>query len=174
MNACVHNTWKSSSRLIIHMTPRLINVGLLITSLICYLEWGGGNSGFLFQMELELFQQDDLSHSLTHVMVLAPLAGQAVLLFTLFQKIPGRRLTAMGVGLLSVLVLMIFLIGILSLNYRIFLSTLPFVTSIVLFIRKKSLYRWHVYESINNRSYELQVSRSSPLLNVLVAKYENS
>lgn len=123
------------------MTPRLINLALLVTSLICYLEWGGGNSGFLFQMEYELFNKSDLAHSLTHVMVLAPLAGQLVLLFTVFQRIPGRRMTAIGVGLLSVLVLMILLIGILSLNYRIFLSTLPFMACVVLFIRKKALYK---------------------------------
>ena len=141
MSDCVPNTGKSFGRLIIHMTPRLINISLLITSLICYLEWGGGNSGFLFQMEYELFQKSDLSNSLTHVMVLAPLAGQLTLLFTLFQPVPGRKVTAVGVGLLSVLVLMIFLIGILSLNYRIFISTLPFVIAVFFFLRKKALYR---------------------------------
>ena len=122
------------------MNPRLINLALLITSLICYLEWGGGNSGFLFQMEYELFKQTDLTHSLTHVMVLAPLVGQLLLLVTLFQKTPGRRLTAIGVGLLSVLILMIFLVGILGLNYKILLSTLPFIITSILFIKKRKLY----------------------------------
>jgi hypothetical protein len=122
------------------MKPRLINLAMLITSLLCYLEWGGGNSGFLFQMEYELFRQDDLSHSFTHVMVLAPVVGQLLLLITLFQKTPGRKLTAIGVGLLSVLVLMIFLISILGLNYKIFLSTLPFIVSCILFIRNRKLY----------------------------------
>jgi hypothetical protein len=123
------------------MTPRLINVALLITSLMCYLEWGGGNSGFLFQLEFELFRKADLAHSFTHVMVLAPLAGQLILLVSVFQKTPGRRLTAIGIGLLSVLVLMIFLIGILGLNYKIFLSTLPFIGSATLYIRSRALYR---------------------------------
>lgn len=123
------------------MLPKLINIALLVTSLLCYLEWGGGNSGFLFQLEYELFKQDDLVHSFTHVMVLAPLAGQLLLLLTVFQKIPGRRLTATGIGLLSVLVLMIFLVGILSLNYKIVLSTLPFIASSVVFIMKRKFYR---------------------------------
>lgn len=123
------------------MTPRLINVALLITSLICYLEWGGGNSGFLFQMEYELFKKEDLKDSFSHVMVLAPLAGQLILLFTVFQKIPGRRLTAIGIGLLSVLVLMILLAGILGLNYKIFLSTIPFIASAFFFIQKRSFYK---------------------------------
>ncbi|HEU5289183.1 MAG TPA: hypothetical protein VFU05_00990 [Cyclobacteriaceae bacterium] len=123
------------------MTPRLINIALLITSLTCYLEWGGGNSGFLFQMEFELFKKADLAHSLTHVMVLAPLTGQLILLSSVFKKTPGRRLTAIGIGLLSVLVLMIFLIGILGLNYKIFLSALPFIISVIFFFRKKALYR---------------------------------
>lgn len=122
------------------MLPRFINLALLITPLICYLEWGGDNSGFLFQMEVELFRQDDLFHSMTHVMVLAPLVGQLLLLFTLFQKNPGRRLTAIGIGLLSVLVLMISLVGILGLNYKIFLSTIPFIITAILFIKKRKCY----------------------------------
>lgn len=122
------------------MTPRLINIALLITSLICYLEWGGGNSGFLFQMEYELFKKADLKDSL-HVMVVAPLVGQLILLFTVFQKTPGRRLTAIGIGLLSVLVLMILLVGILGLNYKIFLSTIPFIVFAVFFIKKRSSYK---------------------------------
>jgi hypothetical protein len=122
------------------MLPRFINLSILITSLLCYLEWGGDNSGFLFQMEVELFRQEDLSHSITHIMVLAPLVGQLLLLFTLFQKVPGRRLTAIGIGLLSVLVLMISLVGILGLNYKIFLSTIPFIVTAILFIKKRKLY----------------------------------
>ena len=123
------------------MTPRLINIALLITSLTCYLEWGGGNSGFLFQAEYEMFKSADFTHSFTHVMVLAPLLGQLLLLITVFQKTPARRLTAVGIGLLSVLVLMIFLVGILGLNYKIFISTLPFIASAFMFIKKRGLYR---------------------------------
>lgn len=119
---------------------RLINIGLLVTSLLCYLEWGGGNSGFLFQMEYELFRQSDLSHSFTHIMVLAPVAGQLLLLITLFQRSPGRRLTLWGIILLSVLILMIFLIGILGLNYKIFFSTVPFLGLVVVFFWKRKLY----------------------------------
>jgi hypothetical protein len=122
------------------MKPRLINLALLISSLICYLEWGGGNSGFLFQLEFELFQQEDLAHSFTHVMVLAPLLGQALLLFTVFQKKPGKWLTLIGIAMLSVLVLMIFLIGILGLNYKIFISTLPFLVSAGMYFANRKLY----------------------------------
>ena len=122
------------------MSPRLINIALLITSLICYLEWGGGNSGFLFQAEYEMFKSADFAHSFTHVMVLAPVIGQLLLLFTVFQKVPARRLTAIGIGLLSVLVFMIVLVGILGLNYKIFISTLPFVGSVYMFFRKRAHY----------------------------------
>jgi hypothetical protein len=123
------------------MKPRLINLALLISSLLCYLEWGGGNSGFLFQMEMELFKTDDFANTFTHVMVLAPLAGQMILIVTLFQKVPGRRLTAIGIGLLSVLILMISFVGILGLNYKIFLSTGPFIVAVFFFIRNRGLYR---------------------------------
>lgn len=123
------------------MKPRLINLALLITPLFCYLEWGGGNSSFLFQAELELFKRENITNTFTHVMVLAPLAGQVILLITLFQKIPGRRLTAVGVGLQAVLVFMILLVSVLGLNYKIFLSTLPFVVSVFFFFRNKAQYR---------------------------------
>lgn len=123
------------------MTPRLINIALLITSMICYLEWGGGNSGFLFQLELELFKTDDIVHTFTHVMVIAPLAGQVLLLITVFQKTPSRLLTAIGIGLLSVLVLMISLVGVLGLNYKIFLSTLPFIASVFFFFKSRKAYQ---------------------------------
>jgi hypothetical protein len=92
-------------------------------------------------VELELFKTDDIAYTFTHVMVLAPLLGQLLLVFTLFQNVPGRRITLIGIVLLSVLVLLIFLIGILGLNYKIFLSTLPFLISAVFFFVKRKSYK---------------------------------
>ena len=112
--------------------PRLINLGLFITFLICYLEWAGGNSGFVFQLELTVFSKDDKSNSFTHPFVLIPLFGQILLFIAIF--FPNKKLTLAALLLLSVLVLMILLVGCLSLNPKIIASTLPFLSIAIYFI----------------------------------------
>jgi hypothetical protein len=101
-----------------------------------YLEWGGGNSMFLFQGEIDILSRlfhDPLSAA--HPFTLLPLLGQIILLVTFFQKNPSKILTFIGLGCLSVLLLFMFLIGVLSLNFKILLSTIPFiVTGIVVII----------------------------------------
>jgi hypothetical protein len=123
------------------MKKKVLNGCLILTSLLGYLEWGVDNRMFLFQAEIEVLTKlfkDPLSAA--HPFTLLPLFGQLILLFTLFQKIPGRLLTFIGIGCLSVLLLFMFLIGVISFNYKILLSTVPFVVTAILTmieIRKK-------------------------------------
>jgi hypothetical protein len=123
------------------MKKKVLNGCLILTSLLGYLEWGVDNRMFLFQAEIEVLTKlfkDPLSAA--HPFTLLPLFGQLILLFTLFQKIPGRLLTFIGLGCLSVLLLFMFLIGVISINYKILLSTVPFVVTAILTmieIRKK-------------------------------------
>ena len=123
------------------MKKKLLNSLLIITSLFGYLEWGGGNKIFLFQAEQEIFVklfQDPLS--VAHPFTLLPLFGQLILLFTLFQRSPGRILTLMGLGCLSILLSFMFLIGLISFNFKILVSTVPFLVVGILTImelRKK-------------------------------------
>ena len=118
------------------MKRKLLNICLIVTSLLGYLEWGGGNSMFLFQGEIDILSK--LFHdplSVAHPFTLLPLLGQIILLVTFFQKNPSNILTFIGLGCLSVLLLFMFLIGVLSLNFKILLSTIPFiVTGIVVII----------------------------------------
>lgn len=118
------------------MKQKLLNICLIVTSLLGYLEWGGGNSMFLFQGEIDILSK--LFHdplSVAHPFTLLPLLGQIILLVTFFQKNPSKILTFIGLGCLSVLLLFMFLIGVLSLNFKILLSTIPFiVTGIVVII----------------------------------------
>jgi len=111
--------------------PRLINLGLFITFLICYLEWAGGNSGFVFEMEYTIFTKEDKANSFTHPFILIPLCGQIMLLIAIF--IPNKKLTLAALALLSLLVLMILLVGILSLNIKVIASTLPFLAIAIYF-----------------------------------------
>ena len=94
-----------------------------------YLEWGGGNSMFLFQGEADIAQRlftDPLS--VAHPFVLLPMAGQIILLITLLPGVPRRRLTYLGIACLGLLLGFICFIGAISLNVKIFTSTLPFLS----------------------------------------------
>lgn len=115
------------------MRRKILNLLLVVTSLFGYLEWGTDNRMFLFQGEWEVLAklfQDPVAAA--HPFTLMPLFGQIILLFTLFQKEPGKILTFIGLACLSLLLLFMFLIGILSLNLKILLSTIPFIITGVL------------------------------------------
>ncbi len=118
-------------------TRRLINIGILVTFSICYLEWGGGNSSFIFQVEYELFRKtDDLLSSLTHPLILAGLAGQILLLYSIFSKKPKRIFNSIGILILSPVVLLAFLAGMLSMNLKTIVSALPFIVLSVIYFLK--------------------------------------
>ena len=118
------------------LVKKLLNICLLLSSLIGYLEWGKDNHAFLFQTEYDLiFGDRHSSETYLHPFVLLPLIGQLILLFTVFQKKPGRGLTMAGLVCLSLLMLLIFFIGIITLNVRIFTSSLPFVVTGILILR---------------------------------------
>ncbi len=66
---------------------------LLLAFLIIYLEWGKGNSMFVFQMEYEILAgKTDTKNVFMHPLVAIPFIGQLLLLFSLFQKQPNRTL----------------------------------------------------------------------------------
>ncbi|MCU0388560.1 MAG: hypothetical protein MUE71_08140 [Chitinophagaceae bacterium] len=94
-----------------------------------YLEWGKGKKAFLFQAELELFSK--MPHeplSVLHPFTVLPVLGQVLLLFSLFQKQPGKIVTYAGIGCISLLLLLIFAVGCMSLNLKIMASVIPFLT----------------------------------------------
>lgn len=96
---------------------------------------------FLFQAEYEVLSKlvkDPIAAA--HPFTLIPLLGQLILFFLLFQKTPSKILTLTGLGCLSILLVMIFLIGMIGQNYKMLLSTIPFIVTGVLVIwemRKK-------------------------------------
>lgn len=118
-------------------TRRLLYLALAIAPLFAYLEWGGGNHGFLFQMERDILisKGAQFSSSMLHPAVLLPLLGQLLLIIAAALPKPNRRLALVGVVLLSLLVGFILLIGVLGLSLKIILSTLPFVVLVVMFWR---------------------------------------
>ena len=118
------------------MKSKILNSLLIITSLIGYLEWGGNNYIFLFKAEAEIFLKlftDPIS--VLHPFTILPLIGQVLLLITLFQKTPNKTLSFISIAGLGLLLGFIFIIGLMSLNFKVIISTIPFIVVSVLTIR---------------------------------------
>jgi len=64
-----------------------------------------------------------------------PLIGQFLLVLTIFQNTTGKLLTYIGMGCLAILFLFMFVIGGMSQNIKILLSTIPFILVAILTIR---------------------------------------
>ena len=109
---------------------RLINIFLLLTFQIGYLHWGKDNSSFIFTSEAALLSKlNTHPEALLHPLILIPLCGQLLLLYTIFQKVPNRILTYIGLACLSILMLFLFFIGIITPSIRIAGSAIPFILS---------------------------------------------
>ena len=110
------------------MKTKILNLLLIVFSLFGYLEWGKDNSSFLFEAEAEIFSKLFMDPgSVVHPFTMLPLAGQLLLLVTLFQKRSNRWLTFIGMGGIGILLVFMFLIGLISLNVSILMSTIPFL-----------------------------------------------
>jgi hypothetical protein len=118
------------------MKAKILNALLIISSLFGYLEWGQGQQTFLFQVEADIISKlfSD-PQSIIHPFIIFPLFGQVLLFLTLFKKIPQRKMTYIGLLALGILLLFIFFIGLMSLNYKIILSTIPFLLFAVLTVK---------------------------------------
>lgn len=118
------------------MKNKALNLGLILSSLLGYLEWGQGNKTFLLQAEMEVVSKlfNDFMAAF-HPFTILPLLGQLLLLITLFQKQPSKVLTYVGMSCIGLLLAFMFFIGLISLNAKILLSTLPFLALAVLTIR---------------------------------------
>jgi type IV secretory pathway VirB6-like protein len=117
------------------MKSKVLNFLLIITSLFGYLEWGGNNHTFLFAAEAEIISKLFTEPgSILHPFTILPLVGQILLLVTLFQKKPSKLLTLLSIGGLGILMGLMFVIGLMSLNYKIIFSTVPFLIVAVITI----------------------------------------
>lgn len=110
------------------MKAKILNVLLIVTSLIGYLEWAGNNHSFLFQAEADIvLKLVSNPASVMHPFILLPITGQVLLLFTLFQQKPSKILTYISISGLGILLTFMFVIGFMSLNFKIMISSLPFL-----------------------------------------------
>lgn len=107
---------------------KILNSLAVAFSLIGYLEWGGGNSAFLIEAEIEVLAKifsDPMS--VLHLLTVLPLLGQGLLALTLILKHENKILTLFGIGGIGALMLLIFFIGCIDINFKMIFSTLPFL-----------------------------------------------
>lgn len=117
------------------MNQKALNLALIATSLVAYLEWGGNNSMFLFQGEWDILQKlftDPMS--VAHPFTVLPMLGQVLLFTTLFQNQPSKILTWIGILGMGILLLFIFIIGLMGLNLKITMSVVPFLVIAIISI----------------------------------------
>ncbi len=121
------------------LIKKILNAVLLLSSFFGYLEWGNNQHSFIFQIEAELFLKSrDHAEGFTHPLILVPLLGQLIILYTLFQKRPSRILSLIGLTCLSIFLLFLFFIGLMTNNFKIIISTLPFIITSIFVIK----YNW--------------------------------
>lgn len=106
---------------------RWLNLGLLMAFQFCYLEWPN-NSMYLFEATIEIFSKtENWISNFTHPIILTALLTQLVLLIGVISPQINRKLHFIAVLLLSILVSFFFVIGLLGSNFKIALSTVPFL-----------------------------------------------
>nr|MBK9653730.1 hypothetical protein [Bacteroidota bacterium] len=118
------------------MKSKVLNTLLIITSLLGYLEWSGNNHIFLFKAEAEIFSKLFTNPtSVLHPFTILPMIGQILLLITIFQKTPSKILTYISIGGLGLLLGFMCIVGIMSMNFKIIISTIPFIVVSIIGIR---------------------------------------
>lgn len=113
---------------------RLLNILLLLTFQLGYMEWPPHNSMFVFQATYEIFSKTDtLLSNLMHLIILLGFLAQLVLLLSAIVPQSNKKINALGILVLGILILLFLLISILSKNLKMFLATLPYLSISVYF-----------------------------------------
>jgi hypothetical protein len=119
------------------MHAKILNTLLVLSSLIGYLEWSGNNHLFIVEAEreiiLKLFTD---TNSVIHPLIIIPIGGQILLVLTLFQKKANKIMTYLSIAMLGCLLYLMLFIGIFSFNYKIIISTLPFLFISIAIVRQ--------------------------------------
>ena len=116
---------------------RFLNFFLFLSFQICYLEWPPHNSMFVFQAIFEILSKtENLIDNFTHPIILLGLLTQLLLLLGVLNPKMNKKINAIGILLLSLLVLLFLLISILSLNLKMFIATLPYLSITIYFFWK--------------------------------------
>lgn len=116
-----------------------IKIALLVSFLFCYLEWGNKQSAFVFEIAYTILFEKLTAGNFFHPLVLGSFLCVCILCISLFANI-SLKLEKLAIILLTVLVVFFSFIGVISLQYKVILSTLPylFLTNYYFKITKKT------------------------------------
>lgn len=107
---------------------QLLAAGLFISFFFGYLEWGTGNTAFVYEGFLEVISNAQrLKSNFTHPLIVLPLIGQIIFLVSSFNKSLKNKWLITALVLTGLLFIMILLAGILSTNFKIIVSALPYL-----------------------------------------------
>lgn len=122
------------------LTNPIIIIFLFLSTLFPYLEWGGQQKTFLFEIEYQVILtifNDPIK--VLHPLILIPMIGQCLILyFGLFAK--RNLMVYVGIILIGVLMTFIILGGLMSSKIAVILSCFPFIlcsTSYIYFNNRK-------------------------------------
>ena len=119
------------------MSLKTIKILLLISFFFCYLEWGNNKSAFIFNIVPTLFFENFSVGNFFHPIILLSLISVIIIIYSLFKKINLIIEKTLFI-LLTFLVLFFLFIGVISLHYKVVISTLPFLILInFYFIKQK-------------------------------------
>ncbi len=92
---------------------------------------------FIFEGEYEIFTNTkNWVSNFTHPVILIGIASQLLILYCAIAKNASKKLNNIALLLLTPVVVLFLLVGILSSNYKIILSTLPFLSLVVVYFVK--------------------------------------
>lgn len=115
--------------------PRLFLL-LIPAFLLCYMEWGGGQSGFVWDVFIKvLTEKEKLRDNLMHPVILSGLLGMLAMLYCGIAAHSPRKVQLITLLLPGIVVLLILLSGLLSQNVKMVLSAFPYITISLLIIR---------------------------------------
>jgi len=116
-----------------------INLGLIISFSVCYMEWGYDQASTVLETEYYvLFQKEFSRDTLTHPVILLGLLGQILILISAFRF--NKMVNIAGGVMLGLIVLLVLMAGILGRKLLMVASVIPFVflcTALIVQIRKQ-------------------------------------
>lgn len=113
-----------------------LHLGLVISFLTGYMEWGKDQKMFVFQAFGDILEKAIADPvNMLHPFILFPLIGFLGILYTLFQNKPSRTLTMLSIAGMGLIMLFIFFIGLFMGNVKMILFNLPFIVFLVIVVR---------------------------------------
>jgi hypothetical protein len=112
----------------------LINIAILVAFSFCYLSWGNDQTAFLYEVEYQLLFERS-AQNFMHPLILMGLLGQLLLVYTAIVPKAKKWLSLTGVLMLGAVVALIFLVGCLSRQIPIIVSTIPFFVFVILYFK---------------------------------------